>query len=96
MKTREKSIAVIATLVLIAVAVFLLSFLFQAIEKRPSKGEKYIETERGIISYAYGYCELGMLINNYGDNILDENSKPITCSGYVWLKEDEIKKMTDK
>jgi len=43
----------------------------------------YIVTERGIISYSHGYCELGLLLNNDRDNILDENNKPIKCSGMV-------------
>jgi hypothetical protein len=45
----------------------------------------YIKTERGLISFDHGYCVLGMLVNNDRDNILDEQSKPITCSGYIKL-----------
>lgn len=41
------------------------------------------------MSYEAGYCELGMLTNNDRDNILDENSKPITCDGYIMLTDAE-------
>lgn len=51
---------------------------------------KYIITERGLLSYGSGYCFLGMLTNNDGDNILNEDSNPITCSGYVRLTKKEF------
>lgn len=51
----------------------------------------YVDTERGLIKYYFAHCHLGMLTNNDGDNILDENSKPITCTGVVELTDAEAK-----
>lgn len=45
----------------------------------------YIKTDRGLMSFASGYCVLGMLTNNDRVNILDEDRIPITCAGYVNL-----------
>ncbi len=56
----------------------------------------YIETERGLVSFAIATCVLGMLTNADGVNILDENSKPITCTGYVKLTEDAYNMRTRK
>ena len=53
-----------------------------AVAQRPYT---YIKTERGLMHYGSGYCELGMLVNNGRFNIYDEKSTPITCSGYIQL-----------
>lgn len=50
---------------------------------------QYIKTDRGLLGYSIGYCALGMLTNNDGNNIYDENNNPITCDGYVYLSEAE-------
>lgn len=54
----------------------------------------YIKTDRGLVPYSYGYCELGMLLNNDMINILDEDSNPMTCNGYVNLTREEHKNYT--
>lgn len=53
--------------------------------KESENTNTYIKTERGLVPYSRGYCILGMLTNNNSLNILDENSNPITCSGYISL-----------
>lgn len=50
----------------------------------------YIKTERGLLASGHGYCVLGMLTNNSGDNILNEESEPITCSGYIKLTTKQL------
>jgi len=42
------------------------------------------------MSFQRGYCELGMLVNNDIQNILNENNEPITCTGYIKLTEDQV------
>jgi len=64
-------------------------FLVGCGDNKPSK-HKYIKTEKGLFSYAHGYCKLGMLVNNDHINIRDENDKPITCSGYIRLTPGEV------
>jgi hypothetical protein len=49
----------------------------------------YIKTERGLLSYTEGYCTLGMLTNNDRVNILNEDSKPIKCTGLIKLNKKE-------
>ena len=73
---------------LITVALFMISIT--GCDRSPNK-RQYIKTERGLIIYARGYCELGLLISNESINILDENGNPITCSGYISLTDKEAK-----
>jgi len=49
----------------------------------------YIITERGLVSYRWAYCDLGMLTNPDHDNVYNENKQPITCSGTIELTRDE-------
>ena len=46
---------------------------------------KYPVTGRGLITPGIALCEVGLLLNREGDNILDEEGEPVTCSGYVRL-----------
>jgi hypothetical protein len=71
--------------------IVLLSVLLVSLSGCESEPRKitYIKTERGLMHYSAGYCELGMLTNNDRYNILDENSKPITCDGYIELTDAE-------
>lgn len=55
----------------------------------PPAQSRYIQTDRGLMPYSRGYCELGILVSNDMHNIYDENSKPISCSGYVMLTKHE-------
>ena len=52
----------------------------------------YIKTELGYIWYGMADCELGMVLNKDGNNILDINSKPITCSGMIRMTDAEYRK----
>lgn len=70
-------------------AVALSAMLCAGCDDAPPKVRKYIETPRGLIKYSAAYCELGMLVNNDRVNIRDENDKPITCSGYIKLTDDQ-------
>ena len=70
-----------------------LCLIFQGCDKPPKK-HKYIETERGLVNYFGYYCELGMLLNNDRDNVMNENNKPITCSGYIELTKAEYLEAT--
>lgn len=74
------------------IAVLFTIFIFGCEDNK----RKYIETDRGFISYSRAYCDLGMLLNNDGKNIMDEKLKPITCSGYVYLTKEEINKLDIK
>jgi len=58
-------------------------------DRKPRK-YTFVKTERGLIRFGIGYCNLGMLLNDEMINILDENSKPITCSGYIKLTQKEF------
>jgi len=69
------------------IAMLLLSTI-SGCEVGPHK-HSYVATERGLISFDHAYCELGLLLNNDRYNILDEDSKPVTCTGYVTLTEEE-------
>ena len=55
------------------------------------RGDKYVITDKGLVSYMRAYCELGMLMSSDMINIVDENSDPITCSGYVRLTKEAYK-----
>lgn len=57
--------------------------------KKKIRKYTYVETDRGLISVHAAYCDLGMLLNHDRHNILDENSKPMTCKGYIDLTPDE-------
>ncbi len=70
------------------ILVILMALFLFGCDREPRK-ITYIETERGIVSYGSGNCELGLLLNNQMQNILDENSNPITCSGYIKLTWEE-------
>ena len=70
------------------IALICLSVILAGCEVEPRK-YKYIETERGLLSFGKGYCHLGMLTNNQGGNIYNEENKPITCTGYVYLTRQE-------
>jgi len=64
-----------------AILIFITLFVSSCKEREHT----YIKTDRGLMSYSRGYCTLGMLTNNDGLNILDENSNPIVCYGYITL-----------
>ena len=63
--------------------------------REPSKGG-YIETDRGLTAARTMHCLLGLLVTSDGRNILDENNKPITCSGYIKLTKAEAAKWVAK
>lgn len=57
-----------------------------------SRQYKFIETNRGLYPTERGYCVIGMLTSNNGMNIVDEDSKPITCTKTISLTLDEAHK----
>lgn len=54
---------------------------------------QYIKTDRGYLSFSYGYCHLGLLLNNNHENILDEERKPVSCYGYVTMLPSEAERL---
>lgn len=46
---------------------------------------RYVKTKKGLVRAGEFYCVLGMLVNNERENVLDEDSRPITCDGYISL-----------
>lgn len=54
---------------------------------------RFVQTEYGITERSGLLCELGMLLNGNGRNILDKSGLPIACSGYVYLSRKEREEM---
>ena len=74
--------------VLIAVAI--LSIVAATIKLAVTERKRtYIKTDRGLLDYRSGFCTLGMLTNNDGNNVYDENKNPITCDGYIKITKAE-------
>lgn len=74
----------------------ILGHLLTSIPPREETKPTYIETNRGLTAAGTMHCLLGLLVTSDGRNILDENSKPITCSGYVKLTKAEAAKWGTK
>lgn len=72
------------------------AFLITGCHKSQPPKLKYIKTPQGVISYAYGYCQLGMLVTNDSVNIYDADNKPITCSGYVYLTREQAENYSNE
>ena len=74
--------------VLIAVAI--LSIVAATIKLAVTERKQvYIKTDRGLLNLNHGFCTLGMLTNNDGDNVYGGNKEPITCGGYIRLTKAE-------
>ena len=57
---------------------------------------QYIKTDLGYVSFQSANCKLGLLFNNDFDNMLDKDSNPIRCEGYVYLNKRQIKELKDQ
>lgn len=53
-----------------------------------NRTDKYILTNKGLSKG--GYCRVGMYISWDGYNVLDENSKPITCTKELRLTKKQF------
>ena len=77
--------------------VFLTAWTCDKGNENPTETKKWIDTDYGIYPYADGYCEFGILTNNYKSPI-DSINGFIPCKGYIQLTESEsngMKKLVD-
>lgn len=81
----------------IGFVILVLSMVFSVwytLQRVPSvERVRYVKTDRGFIVWWKAQCELGMVLNSDGDNILDEDGRPIQCSGYVYLTDDQVRRI---
>lgn len=71
----------------IAPVVIITSIILAIIGTTCSQGtHKYIKLPDGsIASPSLAVCEYGVLLNNWGNNIMGPDNKVIQCSGYIEL-----------
>jgi len=65
-----------------------LSALIHMSEQRTSR---YVITDKGVVKG--GRCKLGMYLSYEGSNVLDEKSKPITCTKELRLTRKEFEEL---
>ena len=67
----------------------IIAIMCAAILSGCSESKLYIITDGGLTHHWRASCVAGMLISNDGLNIVNTDSVPITCNGYIKLTDTQ-------